>query len=58
MLKFDEYFFQEIRLLMCSSFFFLLFAAVIIAVYGDPIKAEQAASVVESLGDYLTKCGY
>jgi hypothetical protein len=38
--------------------FFFLFAAVIIAVYGDPIKAEQAASVVESLGDYLTKCGY
>lgn len=32
--------------------------AVIIAVYGEPVKAEQAASVVESLGDYLTKCGY
>jgi profilin len=32
--------------------------AVIIAVYDEPIKPQQAASVVESLGDYLTKCGY
>ncbi|CAG0919311.1 unnamed protein product [Notodromas monacha] len=32
--------------------------AVIIAVYEEPIKPQQAASVVESLGDYLTKCGY
>jgi profilin len=32
--------------------------AVIIATYEEPIKAEQTASVVESLGDYLKKCGY
>ena len=38
-----------------ASFFL---TAVIIAVYGEPTKPEMAASVVESLGDYLTKCGY
>lgn len=32
--------------------------AVVIALYEDPIQPQQAASVVEKLGDYLLQCGY
>jgi profilin len=32
--------------------------AVVIAIYQDPIQPQQAASVVEKLGDYLMSCGY
>jgi profilin len=32
--------------------------AVVIALYEDPIQPQQAASVVEKLGDYLVSCGY
>jgi len=32
--------------------------AVVIAIYEDPIQPQQAASVVEKLGDYLVTCGY
>lgn len=31
--------------------------AIIISVYEDPIQPQQAASVVEKLGDYLFSCG-
>jgi profilin len=32
--------------------------AVIVAVYEEPVQPQQAASVVEKLGDYLVTCGY
>uniref|UniRef100_A0A1B6GLZ1 Profilin n=1 Tax=Cuerna arida TaxID=1464854 RepID=A0A1B6GLZ1_9HEMI len=32
--------------------------AVVISLYEDPIQPQQAASVVEKLGDYLMNCGY
>jgi len=32
--------------------------AVVVSLYEDPIQPQQAASVVEKLGDYLTNCGY
>lgn len=31
---------------------------VVISLYEDPIQPQQAASVVEKLGDYLLNCGY
>lgn len=38
------------------SIFFVL--AVVVSLYEDPIQPQQAASVVEKLGDYLITCGY
>lgn len=32
--------------------------AVVVSLYEDPIQPQQAASVVEKLGDYLLSCGY
>lgn len=32
--------------------------AVVISLYDDPIQPQQAASVVEKLGEYLITCGY
>jgi len=32
--------------------------AVVVSLYEDPIQPQQAASVVERLGDYLVGCGY
>ncbi|XP_022914093.1 profilin [Onthophagus taurus] len=32
--------------------------AVVVSLYEDPIQPQQAASVVEKLGDYLINCGY
>ncbi|XP_076300517.1 profilin chickadee [Lasioglossum baleicum] len=32
--------------------------AVVVSLYEDPIQPQQAASVVEKLGDYLLGCGY
>ncbi|XP_063699410.1 profilin [Culicoides brevitarsis] len=32
--------------------------AVIISVYEEPVQPQQAASIVEKLGDYLITCGY
>lgn len=32
--------------------------AVVVSLYEDPIQPQQAASVVEKLGDYLVSCGY
>ncbi|KAL4712955.1 hypothetical protein ACJJTC_012025 [Scirpophaga incertulas] len=32
--------------------------AVVIALYEEPIQPQQAASVVEKLGEYLITCGY
>lgn len=32
--------------------------AVVIALYEDPTQPQQAATVVEKLGDYLVSCGY
>jgi len=32
--------------------------AVVVSLYEDPIQPQQAASVVEKLGDYLVGCGY
>jgi len=32
--------------------------AVVISLYEDPIQPQQAASVVEKLGDYLISCGF
>lgn len=34
------------------------YIALVIALYEDPIQPQQAASVVEKLGDYLVTCGY
>ena len=36
----------------------LLFAALIVCVYEDPIVPEQAATVTEKLGEYLIGVGY
>lgn len=33
-------------------------SAVVISLYEEPIQPQQAASVVEKLGDYLITCGY
>lgn len=38
--------------------FLSLFSAVVVAVYEEPVQPQQAASVVEKLGDYLITCGY
>lgn len=32
--------------------------AVVVSLYEDPVQPQQAASVVEKLGDYLVSCGY
>jgi len=32
--------------------------AVLITIYEDPVQPQQAASIVEKLGDYLITCGY
>lgn len=40
------------------SLFFIQPTAVIVSVYEDPVQPQQAASVVEKLGDYLITCGY
>ncbi|KAL5274863.1 hypothetical protein ACFFRR_001103 [Megaselia abdita] len=32
--------------------------AIIVSIYEDPVQPQQAASVVEKLGDYLITCGY
>jgi len=32
--------------------------AVVVSLYEDPIQPQQAAQVVEKLGDYLIGCGY
>jgi len=32
--------------------------AVIVSIYEDPVQPQQAASIVEKLGDYLIGCGY
>lgn len=32
--------------------------AVVVSLYEEPIQPQQAASVVEKLGDYLITCGY
>ena len=36
----------------------LFVSAVVVSLYEDPIQPQQAASVVEKLGDYLVSCGY
>lgn len=33
-------------------------SAVVVSLYEDPIQPQQAASVVEKLGDYLVSCGF
>lgn len=32
--------------------------SVIVSIYEDPVQPQQAASIVEKLGDYLITCGY
>lgn len=32
--------------------------AVVVSLYEDPVQPQQAASIVEKLGDYLVSCGY
>jgi profilin len=32
--------------------------AMIVSVYEEPVQPQQAASIVEKLGDYLMTCGY
>ncbi|XP_014206084.1 profilin [Copidosoma floridanum] len=32
--------------------------AVVVSLYEEPVQAQQAASIVEKLGDYLVTCGY
>uniref|UniRef100_A0A0K8TNS2 Profilin n=1 Tax=Tabanus bromius TaxID=304241 RepID=A0A0K8TNS2_TABBR len=32
--------------------------ALIVSIYEDPVQPQQAASVVEKLGDYLITCGF
>jgi profilin len=43
-----------------NNFFYLSLSptAVIVAIYEEPVQPQQAASVVEKLGDYLITCGY
>lgn len=36
----------------------LLNIAVIVSTYEEPVQPQQAASIVEKLGDYLITCGY
>lgn len=36
----------------------IIFTAVIVSIYEDPVQPQQAASIVEKLGDYLIGCGY
>lgn len=40
------------------TFSFLLSTAVIVSTYEEPVQPQQAASIVEKLGDYLITCGY
>lgn len=45
--------------MLINKFFpFNLNTAVIVAIYEEPVQPQQAASVVEKLGDYLITCGY
>lgn len=37
---------------------YVFVTAVVISLYEEPIQPQQAASVVEKLGDYLITCGY
>lgn len=37
---------------------FLCPTAVIVSTYEEPVQPQQAASIVEKLGDYLITCGY
>lgn len=45
-------------LLLALSVTQLFVTAVVVSLYEDPIQPQQAASVVEKLGDYLVNCGY
>lgn len=46
---------MDLNLLIYYDFTFL---AVLVSLYEDPIQPQQAASVVEKLGDYFITCGY
>lgn len=41
-----------------AIYFLYAYLAVIVAIYEEPVQPQQAASVVEKLGDYLITCGY
>lgn len=46
---------QPVLLFLFST---LLNIAVIVSTYEEPVQPQQAASIVEKLGDYLITCGY
>lgn len=54
-IKADYYITNELLILINCC---LLVSAVVVSLYEDPIQPQQAASVVEKLGDYLITCGY
>lgn len=37
---------------------YLLFTAIVVSLYEDPVQPQQAALVVEKLGDHLVSHGY
>lgn len=41
-----------------TNLYLILFTAVIVSIYEEPVQPQQAASIVEKLGDYLITCGY
>lgn len=48
---------NKVNVETCVNKFFFV-SAVVVSLYQDPIQPQQAASVVEKLGDYLITCGY
>lgn len=47
---------QPVFFMLILSIHFV--TAVVISLYEEPIQPQQAASVVEKLGEYLITCGY
>lgn len=57
--SFPVQFLLKVTLIIWGTILILFFvAAVVISLYEEPIQPQQAASVVEKLGDYLVNCGY
>lgn len=40
------------------NFCFILISAIVVSLYEDPVQPQQAALVVEKLGDHLVSHGY
>lgn len=48
----------RVPMCVCVLIRFGQIAAVIVSIYEEPVQPQQAASIVEKLGDYLITCGY